>query len=77
MLNIGYCSVNDVMAPNNNLLNLELACGHSSKFNITKCNPLRCKFKADFQPRDKAVGSVTKLMYDFVVPSEITSLNSH
>ena len=65
------------MAPNNNLLNLELACGNGSKFNITRWNQLRCKFKADFQPRDKTVSSVTWLMHDCVVKSEITSLNCH
>lgn len=62
MLNNVKSSVqlNDIMAPNNNFLNLKIAFGYGSKFNITKCTSLRCNFKANFEPRS----SVTKIIYD-------------
>lgn len=79
MLNNGNCSVpmNYVMATNNDLLNLKLACGNGSEFKLTRFNSFRCKFKEHFQTTDKVVNSVTKRMYDCIVPPEITSLNCH
>ena len=66
--------LNDIMSPNNNLLNFVLACGNGSNFNLTRCNSLRCKFKADFQARYKAVSSVIK---ECVVPPRLASVYSH
>ena len=65
------------MTPSNDLLNLDLACGNGSKFNISKCNSLKCKFKAEFQLRHKAVSLVTKCLYDCMVQPGIISLNVH
>lgn len=38
-------------------------------FALTKVSSLKYKFKAHIQPKYKAVSSVTKKMYDCIVPS--------
>ena len=63
--------------PNNDIKDLELACGNGSKYNITRCDSLRCKFKYEFYPRDKMVSSVTKRSYDCIIPPGTISLNCH
>ena len=69
--------MNDIMGPHEDLIRPELACGSSSKYNMTKCNSLRSKSKADSQPGSKAVTSVTKRMCDCIVSPGATLLNCH
>lgn len=50
------CSVqiNYTMAPNKDLLNLELVRGNVLNQNKSKCNWLRCKFNTHYQTRQKS-----------------------
>ena len=51
MPNNGKCSrqLNDIMALNDDLLDVKIACGNVSKFNITMlCKSLWPTFKTDF-----------------------------
>ena len=59
----------DIMAPSNDLKNLELRSENGSKFNITTCNSLRCTFNA--------VSSVKKRISYCIVPTRIISVNRH
>ena len=78
MVNNENCSVQlSDMSPKNDLLKFELACERGSNFSLSKSNSLRCKFKADFQTRYKAVSSVTKTLHDCIVPPRIFSVNCH
>ena len=40
--------MNDIMAPNKNLIKFEIVSGDGSKFNICECNSSRYKYKAGF-----------------------------
>ena len=58
--------LNEIIAPNSDLINLEIACGKGSKFNVTYFTSLRCNVEADFQLRNNIVSSVSKRIYDCI-----------
>ena len=79
MLNNGNCWVqlNNVIAPNNDLLSLDLECSNGSKLILRRCNSSRCNLKANFLGRYRVVSSMTKRMYDCIVPPGTKSFNCH
>ena len=53
------------------------ACGNGALNNIHRCQDKRCKFQFDFFPSDKFFSSVTKRVYDIVIPPATSFLNCH
>ena len=78
-VNVSECFVDvcDVLSSQNNIKDLMRACGNGSCIGIYRCNSKRCQFQHDFQPSDKVVSTVTKRVYDCVVPPGTVYLNCH
>ena len=57
--------LNEIIAPNSDLINLEIACGKGSKFNVTYFTSLRSN-EADFQLRNNIVSSVSTRICDCI-----------
>lgn len=71
------CSIklNNISSTNKVIRALQKACGNGIISNILRCNTKRCKFQLDFHACNKAVISVTKIMYDGVTPPGTMCLN--
>ena len=57
--------LNEIIAPNSDFINLEIACGKGSKFNVTYFTSLRSN-EADFQLRNNIVSSVSTRICDCI-----------
>ena len=77
--NSSNCQVQlkDIFAHSNNIHDIENACGNGSNSNIYRCSDKRCQFKHQFYPTDKFFSSVTKRVYDCVLPAGTRYIDCH
>ena len=69
--------LDDIFSSTNDIETLTYACGNGNNTHIYRCKNNKCKFKFDFFPTDKILSTVTKRLFDCVIPPGTIYLDCH